>query len=86
MTPTFEKSVQKNDTLWCPKNFSEYYSDLVNDHEGFYSNPGAERGLFFELFKKYGYLPITTDSHLGEYLSWAYSVVDHDGILDFYDK
>ena len=68
------------------KNFDDYYSNLVNDHEGFYSNPGAERGLFFELFKKYGYLPITTDSHLGEYLSWAYSVVDHDGILDFYDK
>ena len=68
------------------KNFEDYYSDLVNDHEGFFSNPGAERGLFFELFKRYGYLPITTDSHLGEYLSWAYSVADHDGILDFYDK
>ena len=68
------------------KNFEGYYSDLVNDHEGFFSNAGAERGLFFELFKRYGYLPITTDSHLGEYLSWAYSVADHDGILDFYDK
>ncbi len=68
------------------KNFEDYYSDLVNDHEGFFSNPGAERGLFFELFKRYGYLPITTDSHLGEYISWAYSVADHDGILDFYDK
>ena len=68
------------------KNFDSYYFDLVNDHEGFFSNPGAERGLFRELFKRYGYLPITTDSHLGEYLSWAYSVADHDGILDFYDK
>jgi len=68
------------------KNFDNYYSDLVNDHEGFFSNAGAERGLFFELFKRYGYLPITTDSHLGEYIPWAYSVVDHDGILDFYDK
>ena len=68
------------------KNFEGYYSCLVNDHEGFFSNAGAERGLFFELFKRYGYLPITTDSHLGEYLSWAYSVADHDGILDFYDK
>ena len=68
------------------KKFEDYYSSLVNDHEGFYSKAGAERGVFFELFKKYGYLPITTDSHLGEYLSWAYSVADHDGILDFYDK
>jgi len=31
-------------------------------------------------------LPITTDSHLGEYLQWAYSVADHEGILDFYNK
>ena len=66
--------------------FQNYFSELVNDHEGFYSKPGAERGVFFELYKQYGYLPITTDSHLGEYLSWAYSVADHDGILDFYDN
>ena len=68
------------------KKFEDYYSSLVNDHEGFYSKAGAERGVFFEIFKQYGYLPITTDSHLGEYLSWAYSVADHDGILDFYDN
>ena len=29
-------------------------------------------------------MPITTDSHFGEYLQWAYDVVDHKGILDFY--
>ena len=29
-------------------------------------------------------LPITTDSHIGEYPAWAYDVVDHKGILDFY--
>ena len=34
------------------KNFEGYYSDLVNDHEGFFSNAGAERGLFFELFNQ----------------------------------
>ena len=34
----------------------------------------------------YGYLPITTDSHLGEYIQWAYSVADHEAILDFYNK
>ncbi|MDB2360051.1 glycosyl hydrolase family 4 [Alphaproteobacteria bacterium] len=66
--------------------FDGYYSSLVNDHEGFYSKAGAERGVFFEIYKQYGYLPITTDSHLGEYLSWAYSVADHDGILDFYEN
>ncbi len=66
--------------------FYDYYSKLVNGHEGHPSQPGAERGVFFELYKQYGYLPITTDSHLGEYLQWAYSVADHEGIIDFYDN
>ncbi len=66
--------------------FYDYYSKLVNEHEGHPSQPGAERGVFFELYKQYGYLPITTDSHLGEYLQWAYSVADHEGIMDFYDN
>ena len=66
--------------------FYDYYTTLVNKHEGHPSKPGAERGVFFELYKQYGYLPITTDSHLGEYLQWAYSVADHEGIIDFYDN
>ncbi len=47
------------------------------------ANKWAERGLFKVILDKYGYLPITTDSHLGEYLQWAHDVVDHKGILDF---
>ena len=43
----------------------------------------AERGLFRVLLEKFGYLPITTDSHLGEYVQWAPDVVDHRGILEF---
>ena len=66
--------------------FYDYYSNLVNEHEGYPSKPGAERGVFFELYRQYGYLPITTDSHLGEYLQWAYSVADHEAIIDFYDN
>ena len=68
------------------KKFYNYYSKLINEHEGHPSEPGAERGVFIELYKQYGYLPITTDSHLGEYLQWAYSVADHEGIMDFYDN
>ena len=34
----------------------------------------------------YGYLPITTDSHLGEYIQWAHCVVDQEGINDFYNN
>jgi alpha-galactosidase len=44
----------------------------------------AERGLFKVILEDFGLLPITTDSHFGEYIQWAYDVVDHKGILDFY--
>lgn len=43
-----------------------------------------ERGLFRELLKRFGYLPVTTDSHFGEYIPWAHDVVDHKAILNFY--
>ena len=68
------------------KKVPEYFKDLINTWDGQVSKPGAERSVFFELFNRYNYLPITTDSHLGEYLQWAYSVADHEGILDFYNK
>ena len=42
--------------------------------------------MFLEILNRFGYLPITTDSHFGEYIHWAYDVVDHNGILEFYDK
>jgi len=31
-------------------------------------------------------LPITTDSHLGEYMPWAHSVADHHAINEFYNN
>ena len=43
-----------------------------------------ERGLFKIILEEFDYLPITTDSHFGEYVQWAYDTVDHRGILDFY--
>lgn len=46
--------------------------------------PWADRTLFKEILAKFNYLPITGDSHFGEYISWAYDVSDHRGILDFY--
>lgn len=46
--------------------------------------PWADRILFKEILEKFNYLPITGDSHFGEYIRWAYEVSDHRGILDFY--
>lgn len=45
----------------------------------------VERRLFVFVLENFGLLPITTDSHFGEYAAWAYDVVDHRGILDFYN-
>ena len=65
--------------------FHDYYSTLENIYDDYHhSKPGGERSLFFELYNRYGHLPITVDSHLGEYLSWGHSVADHDGINEFY--
>jgi len=50
----------------------------------FAHKPWAERNLFKVILEKFGYLPITTDSHYGEYIHWAYDVADLAGILDFY--
>jgi len=44
----------------------------------------VERQLFKVILEVFGCLPITTDSHFGEYIPWAYEVVDQRGILDFF--
>jgi alpha-galactosidase len=44
----------------------------------------SERRLFLEILERFGYMPITTDSHFGEYISWAHGAADHQGILDFF--
>ena len=80
------KDTKKNGYPIIHKKFKKFYSELINEHEGYPSEPGAERGVFFELYYKYGYLPITTDSHLGEYIQWAYKVADHKAIIEFYNN
>ncbi|MCC6601621.1 MAG: alpha-glucosidase [Anaerolineae bacterium] len=43
-----------------------------------------ERRVFQAVLERFGVLPITSDSHFGEYIHWAYDVTDHKGINDFY--
>lgn len=43
-----------------------------------------ERRVFKVILEQFGLLPITSDSHFGEYIQWAYDITDHKGILDFY--
>lgn len=46
--------------------------------------PWSDRWLFAQVLEKFGMLPITYDSHFGEYIQWAHDCSDHQGILDFY--
>ncbi len=48
------------------------------------SRPWSDRTLFKEILEHFHLLPITVDSHLGEYIHWAWETADHKGILDFY--
>ena len=59
------------------------YPDVRERAPEYFENM-PERGLFREILKRFGYLPITTDSHFGEYIQWAHEVVEHKGILNFY--
>jgi alpha-galactosidase len=59
------------------------YPDVRERAPKYFENM-PERGLFREILERFGYLPITTDSHFGEYVPWAHSVADHKGILNFY--
>jgi alpha-galactosidase len=45
--------------------------------------PWADRTLFRFILEQFDLLPITVDSHFGEYIAWAYELADHKGILDF---
>ena len=69
----------ENLTSWLPDMLQQQPSSLAR------SKQWHERGLFKTILEKFNLLPITTDSHFGEYLPWAYEVVDHEGILDFYN-
>lgn len=60
------------------------WPDEDEETPGLATEAWPERRVFQVILDKFGLLPITTDSHFGEYIQWAYDVADHRGILDFY--
>ncbi len=79
--------------------YSEFLAHLrengeATETEGFFARPDipagkvrpwSDRRLFATVLERFGRLPITSDSHFGEYLPWAHQVADHRGILDFFE-
>ncbi len=70
--------------VWSEHADSPQVKQLVADVK-FHGRRWADRWLIKEVMEKFGYLPITVDSHFGEYIPWAQSVVDHKSIIDFYN-
>ncbi len=62
---------------------ADAYPD-VRERAPVYFADMPERGVFRAILAHFDHLPITTDSHFGEYIPWAQEVADHEGILDFY--
>jgi alpha-galactosidase len=60
------------------------WPETAEDLTGMETEAWPERRVFKVILEKFGLMPITTDSHFGEYIQWAYDVTDHRGILDFY--
>jgi len=61
-----------------------HWPDENDDLSAIGTEAWPERRVFKVLLEKFGVMPITSDSHFGEYIQWAYDVADHRGILDFY--
>lgn len=60
------------------------WPEKIEDFAGIATEAWPERRVFQVILEKFGLMPITSDSHFGEYIQWAYDVTDHRGILDFY--
>ncbi|NCN05034.1 MAG: alpha-glucosidase [Spirochaetales bacterium] len=76
----FEKYKQTGKVMWTEGAKSRAQLGIENS-----AFDWADRKLFKFVMENYNLLPITVDSHFGEYLSWAWEVADHQGIVDFYD-
>jgi alpha-galactosidase len=60
------------------------WPEKMEDFDAVEKEAFPERRVFKVIMEKFGLMPITSDSHFGEYIQWAYDVTDHKGILDFY--
>ena len=60
------------------------YPDILEKAPKYFREKG-QNNLVLEMINLFGVLPALDDSHFGEYIHWAHDVVDHKGILDFYN-
>jgi alpha-galactosidase len=82
--PAFFGNMPALDTVF--KYFKEtgQWPERPEDFSALEMEAWPERLIFKAILEKFNVLPITSDSHFGEYIPWAYDVTDHKDILDFY--
>lgn len=82
--PVFFENMPSMDAIH--KYFKEtgQWPEKMEDFAVMETEAWPERRVFKVILEKFGLMPITSDSHFGEYIQWAYDITDHKGILDFY--
>jgi alpha-galactosidase len=70
------------DAVYC-KSGKTAMNDIMEKGPAYFDGT-MERGLFMQIIKYFGKIPITTDSHFSEYIQWSQQVADHAGVLNFY--
>ncbi len=82
--PLFFGNMPSLDTIFRYFKETGQWPEKPEDFTVLETESWPERGVFQVILETFGLLPITSDSHFGEYIQWAYDVTDHKGILDFY--
>jgi alpha-galactosidase len=62
-----------------------YFDTVRASDEISYNRADKSLALIMEILRIYNYLPYTHDSHLGEYIQWAWECADQKHVREFYD-
>jgi alpha-galactosidase len=83
--PGFFSNMPSMDSVYKHFNETGQWPSGPEDFSSLETEAWPERRVFQVILDKFGLLPITSDSHFGEYIQWAHDVTDHKGIIDFYN-
>jgi len=67
------------------KKAKAYFDGVRASDEISYDRADKSLALVMEILRIYNYLPYTHDSHVGEYIQWAWECADHKRVREFYD-
>jgi alpha-galactosidase len=83
--PFIFANMPKMEAVYNSFKITGQYPETLEELSAFEIEAWSEHRVFKVILEEFGLMPVTSDSHFGEYIHWAYDVVDHKGILDFYN-